>query len=60
MRNKPPTNRGRPLPWALRERIKELLAGGDFTVAAVAREVGVSRVTVMKYRPKLTAPQAAS
>ena len=45
------TNRGRPLPFALREQIKARIIGGA-SVSATARIVGVSRPTVLKYRRK--------
>lgn len=44
------TNRGRPLPWAIREEIKRLAA--EMSKARVARELGIARDTVAKYAAK--------
>lgn len=44
------TNRGRPLPWRVREEIKRLTT--ENPKARVARELGLSRNTVAKYAAK--------
>lgn len=41
------SNRGKPLPWSVREEIKRLAA--DMSLSKVARELGVARDTVRKY-----------
>lgn len=42
------TNRGRPLPWAIRQRLEQLVVGGE-SISAAARQVGVCRKTAHKY-----------
>lgn len=43
--------RGRPLPFALKEAIKNRTAAGE-KVRPLARELGISRNTAKKYKAK--------
>jgi hypothetical protein len=45
------TNRGRPLPWKLRDEIRRLRIDEGLAVREVARLVGVNPDTVSKYAP---------
>lgn len=43
--------RGRPLPFALKEQIKNRTAAGE-KVRPLARELGISKNTAKKYKAK--------
>jgi DNA-binding CsgD family transcriptional regulator len=53
-------DRGRPLPWNMREEIRRLSAIGN-SRRAVARIMGVDKKTVDKYvRPTVKKPKAVA
>lgn len=42
------TNRGRPLPWAMRQRLEQLVSAG-MPVRQAVRELRISPTTAYKY-----------
>ncbi len=45
--------RGKPLPWKLREEIKHLRYFCGLTVRQIATALGVNKETVCRYAPKI-------
>lgn len=46
------TNRGKPLPWKLRDEIQRLRQIDRLPIREVARQLGVSKTTVVAYGPE--------